>query len=134
MLVAAMSLYSAMNMRNNAAMSIMRNNNALNSMISHPSFMGGSVDGATLEALNAMETRMQCENIQNSLQYRMAKAQEEAAKKLLEEETKNSFSILPKHVQKSASKSLCEKGTVNKYLALFNYKKQYLAYSSKNFL
>lgn len=87
----------AISMRHNAGLGLMRNHNAMLSMINHAgdqvSFNGGlGMNDAYLSQLSQKESQMECQNLTYALLYEISKNQEEAARKRMKEEAK-SFSI-----------------------------------------
>lgn len=101
MILPLMMTYQAIGMRNYAGLGLMRNHNAMLSMLNHVSFNGGMhgmhgmhgmQNDAYLRQLTDKETHMDCQNATYELLYQIALAQEEAAKKRMKEEAK-SFSV-----------------------------------------
>ena len=84
--ILALSAMRYTNMKNNAIMNMMNINNSRMSMLSNPSFMGGT---NSLGALCAMDTQMEMDSLTYGVQYQMAKAMLEQIKKLQKEELKN---------------------------------------------
>ncbi len=89
-LVSLMSIGYYTSLANNSAYSMMSANNArmglLSSVGSNPSF-------GSLETFSAMDTQYELSAINNSLQYRIAKAMLEQLKQQQKEDIKREFSI-----------------------------------------
>ena len=89
-LVNIMSIGYYTSLANNSAYSMMRANNArmglISSISANPSF-------GSLESLSAMDTQYELSAINNSLQYKIAKAMLEQLKKQQKEDIKREFSI-----------------------------------------
>ena len=86
--IQAISAMHYTSLANSAAYNMMRASNARMSMISsmsNPSF-------GSLEAISAMDTRLELDMITNSLQYKMAKAMMEQIKKQQKEDSER-FSL-----------------------------------------
>ncbi len=83
--ITALSMANYTIMKNNALYGMMSNNNARMGLLSSPL---GNVSFGSLGALSAMDTQMELESINCSVQYQMAKAMLESLKKLQKEETK----------------------------------------------
>ena len=84
MLVSLMSMYNAINMRNNAVLGMMHCHNT------SLSFLGNtSPEQANLEFLHEQDTKNSLEMVNHQLMYKIAEAQEEQSKALLKEEIEN---------------------------------------------
>ena len=96
MILPLMMSLQAIGMRHYAGLGIMRNQNAMLSMMNHAgnhvSFNGGMMNDAYMSQLSKKESQMECQNLTYSLLYEISKNQEEAARKRMKEEAK-SFSI-----------------------------------------
>jgi len=96
MILPLMMSLQAIGMRHYAGMGIMRNQNAMLSMMNHAgnhvSFHGGMMNDAYMSHLSKKESQMECQNLTYALLYEISKNQEEAARKRMKEEAK-SFSI-----------------------------------------
>ena len=88
--ILALSSMHYINLKNNAAMNIMRLNNSRMNMLSNcgGDTTGGIGCGTSLEALCSMDTQMEMEALSNRLQYQFAKAMLEQIKKQQKEDAK----------------------------------------------
>lgn len=86
-LINAISIAHYTTLMNNAAYSVMQNNNARMGLISSVGCPGGDC-GTSLESLAALDTQLELDALTNSLQYQMAKAMLEQLKKQQKEDAK----------------------------------------------
>lgn len=84
--ILALSMAHFTGMKNNAMYNMISANNARMSLMSSP--MMNNISFGSLEALSAMDTQMELDAINYSVQYQMAKAMLESLRKLQKEETK----------------------------------------------
>ena len=89
--ILALSAAHYINMKNNAAMNMMKINNARMGMLCSPGDTTGGI-GCSLDALCAMDTQMELDALTNSLQYQYAKAMLEQIKNQQKEDAKK-FSL-----------------------------------------
>lgn len=85
--ILALSAIQCINAKNNALYNMMNINNARMGMIAQPYNITGGIGFGSLEALSALDTKMEMDYFTNSVQYMMAKAMLEQIKKLQKEES-----------------------------------------------
>ena len=83
----ALSAAHYINMKNNAAMSMMNINNARMGMLCAPNETAGGI-ACSPETLCAMDTQMELDAMSSSIQYQFAKAMLEQIKKQQKEDAK----------------------------------------------
>ena len=86
--ILALSAAHFINMKNNAALNMMKINNARMGMLCNPGDTTGGIGIGSLESLCAMDTQMEIDSLTNSLQYQYAKAMLEQIKKQQKEDAK----------------------------------------------
>ena len=84
MLVSLMAMNNAICMRNNAAMGLINCSNSALSFLGNP-----NLRHSNLEFLHEQDTKNSLEMLNHQLMYKIAEAQEEQSKALLEEEIEN---------------------------------------------
>ena len=89
--VAALMMNNYTMMANNMAFRGMMANNARMSMLS--GLNGQNLNYNQLAALNAMDTQLELDSLNSSLQYKCAKKMLEQLKKLQEDDIQRSFSV-----------------------------------------
>ena len=83
--ILALSMANYTTMKNNAIYGMISNNNARMGLMSSPM---NNISFGSLGALSAMDTQMELDAMNCSIQYQMAKAMLESLKNLQKEETK----------------------------------------------
>ena len=90
--ILALSAMHYINMKNNAALNMMRISNARMGMLCSPDDPNCGIGSYSLDALCAMDTQMEADAITNSLQYQYAKAMLKQIEKQQKEDAKR-FSL-----------------------------------------